>query len=151
MLSQWLLIMCAMLNRTVVNHVVLYWAGCVWVMVCHAEPLVMTDMRQWLWIMVCYAGPVAVNHGVLCCASGCESWCAMLSKWLWIMLYYTCESWWVILSQWLWIMVCYVVTVVVSHGEFWCATDVNHGVLCWASGWELCCAMLIRVVVSHGV
>jgi hypothetical protein len=39
---------------------------------------------QWLWITVCYAGPLVVNRGVLCWASGCDSWCAMLCKWLWI-------------------------------------------------------------------
>jgi hypothetical protein len=38
--------------------------------------------------MVCYAEPVVVNHGVLCCAGGCESWCVMLSQWLCIMLCY---------------------------------------------------------------
>jgi hypothetical protein len=35
-------------------------------------------MSQWLWIMVSYAEPVGINHGVLCWASGCESWCVML-------------------------------------------------------------------------
>ena len=55
--------MCAIVNRTVVNHV-LYWADCDLVMVCHAEPLDMNDMSQWLWIMTCYGGPVVVNHGV---------------------------------------------------------------------------------------
>jgi hypothetical protein len=29
---------------------------------------------------------VVVNHGVLCWTSGCESWCVMLSQWLWIMV-----------------------------------------------------------------
>jgi hypothetical protein len=47
--------------------------------------------------MVCYSEPVVVNHGVLCWASGCESWCAML-------------------NQWLCIMVCYAEPVVVNHG-----------------------------------
>ena len=56
--------------------------------------------------MVIYAEPVVVNHGVLFWASGCESYC-------------------VILSQWLWIMVIYAEPVV-----------VNHGVLFWASGCE---------------
>jgi hypothetical protein len=36
----------------------------VWVMVCHAEKLVMNDMSQWLWIMVHFAGPVVLRHGV---------------------------------------------------------------------------------------
>jgi hypothetical protein len=57
-----------------------------------------------------------VNHGVLCRASGCESWCVLLSKWLLIMVCIAeqvivnhgesycesgCESWCVMLSQWL--------------------------------------------------
>jgi hypothetical protein len=56
----------------------------------------------------------------LCWASDCESWCAMLSQWLCIILCYAgqvvvnhdvlfcasgCESWCVMLSKWLWIMV----------------------------------------------
>ena len=40
--------MCAIVNRTVVNHVVLYRDDCDLVMVCHAEPLDMNDMGQWL-------------------------------------------------------------------------------------------------------
>jgi hypothetical protein len=61
--------------------------------------------------MACYTEPVAVNHGVLCGASGCESWS-------------------VILSQWLLIMVCNDEQVIVNHGELCCAGGVNHYVLC---------------------
>ena len=32
--------------------------------------------------MACYTEPVVVNHDVLYGASGCDSWCAMLSQWL---------------------------------------------------------------------
>jgi hypothetical protein len=64
MLSQWLWIMVRYAEPVVVNHVVLYWADCVLVMVCHADPLVMTDISQWLWIMTCYGGPVVVSHGL---------------------------------------------------------------------------------------
>ena len=115
-------------------------------------------LSQWLWIMVCYADPVAVNHGLLYCAKGFESWWVMLSKWLWTMLCYAelggCESWCVMLSQWLWIMVCYSEPVVVTHSVLWyLPVVVNHGVLCWAFGvdhsvvcWasdcESCCVML---------
>ena len=53
---------------------------------------------QWLLIMVCYAGPEDLNRGELCCASGCESWCVML-------------------SQWLLFTVCYAVPVVLNHSE----------------------------------
>jgi hypothetical protein len=35
-------------------------------------------MSQWLWMMVCYSEPVVVNHGVLCWASGCEAWWAII-------------------------------------------------------------------------
>jgi hypothetical protein len=104
MLSQWLWIMCAMLNRTVVNHVVLYWADYVWAMVCYAEPLVINDMSQWFSIMVCYAEPVVVNHGELWCASGCELWYVMMCQWVWIMMY-NAEP------------------VVVNHGELWWASN----------------------------
>ena len=85
-----------------------------------------------------------------CCASGCESWWAMLRQWLWIMMrcaesvvenhvviYWAsrwesrcehcaskCEPWWYMLRHWLWITMCYAEPVAVIH----CA-------LCWAS----CC------------
>jgi hypothetical protein len=49
-----------------------------------------------LSIMVSYIEPVTVNHGLLCYASGCESW-------------------WVMLCQRLWIMACYSEPVVVNH------------------------------------
>jgi hypothetical protein len=62
-----------------------------------------------------------------------------------------CESWCVMLCLWLWIMVCYDQPVL-----------VNHGVLCWASGYVSWCAMLRQwfwimvcysgpVVVNNGV
>jgi hypothetical protein len=92
----------------VVNHGVLYWArGCeswciilsqlLWIMVCYTKPSLCESwcimlrkvvvnhyvlyLTQWLGIMVCYAEPVVVNHGLLCWASGSESWCGMLSQW----------------------------------------------------------------------
>jgi hypothetical protein len=37
----------------------------------------------------CYDEPVVVNRGELCWAICCESWCAMLSQWVWIMMCYT--------------------------------------------------------------
>jgi hypothetical protein len=54
--------------------------------------------------MVCYDEPVVVNHGVLCRASDCESWCVMLSQW-------SC------------IMVCYAEPVVVNHGVLFRTSD----------------------------
>jgi hypothetical protein len=114
-------------------------------------------MSNWLWITVIdaeavavshisYAESVVVNHGVLFCAIGCESWWVMLSQWLWILVSYAepvvvnhivlywangYESWCVMLSHWLWIMVYYSEPVV-----------VNVGVLCWAIGYEAWCVML---------
>ena len=35
--------------------------------------------------MVCYPKPLVVKHGLLCLASGCESWFILLSQWLLIM------------------------------------------------------------------
>jgi hypothetical protein len=43
-------------------------------MVSYPEPVVVNHDEAWL--------ASVVNHGVLCCASGYESWCAMLSQWL---------------------------------------------------------------------
>jgi hypothetical protein len=37
-------------------------------------------LSQSLWIAMCYAEPVVVNHWELWWASGCESWCVMLSR-----------------------------------------------------------------------
>ena len=93
----------------VVHHVVLCWASscellCVmvsrrlrirlcfaestwfWIMVCYTNKwfwICCFILSQWLWIMLFFAEPVIVNH-VLCWASGCESWCAMLNQCLWI-------------------------------------------------------------------
>jgi hypothetical protein len=87
-------------------------------------------VSQWLWIMVYNAEPVAMNHGVLCWASGhgmlfwssdCVSWCDMLSQWLCIMVWYS-EP-----------------------------VVVNHGVLFWAGCGESWCAMLSPVVVNGDV
>jgi hypothetical protein len=43
-------------------------------------------LSQWLLIMVCNTEPVVVNHGLLCCAKGCELWHVMLSQWLLVMM-----------------------------------------------------------------
>jgi hypothetical protein len=51
-----------------------------------------------------------------------------------------CESWCVMLSQWLWIMVCYTDPVVVNHV---CYTEANS---C-----ESCCFILSRLCLSYGV
>ena len=50
--------------------------------------------------MACYTESVVVNHGVLYRVSGCESWFALL-------------------SQWLLLMVCIAEQVIVNHGEFY--------------------------------
>jgi hypothetical protein len=153
-------------------------------------------LSNWLWITmsyaeavvvnnICYAEPVVVNHGVLFCAIGCESWwiilsrmfvnhgllywgdnyesrCAMLRRWLWIMMGYDepsgcesywvcrtsgCESWFIMLNRWLWIMVsnaepvdimfCYAGPEVVNHGELW-----------WATGCVYWCVMLSQLLYT---
>jgi hypothetical protein len=71
-LSQWLWI------------IVLCWTGCVGIMVCYSELVVLIHgevcwASGW-WIMVCYVIPVVVNHGESCSTSGCESWCVILCK-----------------------------------------------------------------------
>ena len=83
--------------------------------------------------MACFAAPVVVSHGELCQASGCESWCVMLTQWLLIMDCYAvpkvmnhgvlygasdCESWCAMLCKWLRVMVRYAAgPEVVRHGE----------------------------------
>ena len=75
-------------------------------------------LSEWLLIMVCNSEPLVVNHGLLCCAKGCEL-CRVIME---IMVYYT-ES--VVVNHglffqrnWLLIMVCYAEPVVVNHGVF---------------------------------
>jgi hypothetical protein len=94
--------------------------------------------------MVCYSVPVDVVHSVLCWGSDCESWWAMLRKFLWSMVCYAeslimnygvlcwasgCESLWDMLNQWMWIMVSYAEIDVVNHDEV-CLASV-----CKSSGW----------------
>ena len=92
--------------------------------------------------MVSYAEPVFVNHDelwlasvcMLCWASGCESWGAMLSQWVWIMMCYAERMAMLSYSKpvvVMWNIVCYDEPVI-----------VNHWLLCWASDCESCCFML---------
>ena len=83
MLSQWLWIMVSYAEPVVMNHGVLYAGGLcsnqwlwiiVFAMLSHGCESWCVMLNQWLWIMVCYAEPVVVYYGVLCRASGCESW-----------------------------------------------------------------------------
>jgi hypothetical protein len=154
-MSQWLSIMLCYDEPLVVNHGVLCWAS-------DCESLCVM-LSQLLWIMVCYYERVVVNHGVLCWSSGCESWWIMLwkvvvnhdalpvcwAKWFGIMVCSVklsgCELWCIMprkvvvnhdvipvcWTQWLGIMVFYAEPVIVNHGE-----------LCWASGYESCCVIL---------
>ena len=133
---------------------------------------------QWVWIMLCYSEqvvqnhdvndmPVGVNHVELYWASGCESRCAMLSQWLWIIVNYVepvvvkhcelcwasgCESYCVMLSRvygyhdvLCWVNGCVSLCVIVS----WVCG--NHGVLCWASGCESLCVIVSWVWGNHGM
>ena len=113
-----------------------------------------------------------MNYIVFCWASGCESRCAGLSHWLWIIVNLAepvvvnhcelswascCETLWVLLIQWIWIMVCYSLQIGVNHGEYaepevdshsvsYWASVVNHCELCWDSGSESWCAMISKYV-----
>jgi hypothetical protein len=69
-----------------------------WIMVCYDCQL-WYEHCQRVWILLCYtevvvgnhdvnAVPVGVNNVEWCWASGCESWCVMLSHWLWIIVNY---------------------------------------------------------------
>jgi hypothetical protein len=115
-------------------------SGCGFDMLCQLLWVMVSYIVPRVGIMICNAEPVVVNHVVLCCGSGCESWWVIMSQLVLIMVCYfeavivnhgvLCWangylSWCAMLSQWLWIMVCYPEPVV-----------VNHGVLCWASGCE---------------
>jgi hypothetical protein len=85
-----------------------------------------------------------------------------------------CESWCAILSQWLWIRVRYAEPLVVNHGKLWSVSGcvswcviqesvvLIDVVLCWASGWKSRCGMVSQwlwvivnydelVVVSHSL
>jgi hypothetical protein len=150
MQSQWLWIMVSNAEPVVVNYAVLclwimasYTAA---VAVKHGLLCCAGGCESW-WVMLCQGcgtccamlsrvvvsygvsfreigcksyEPVVVNHGVLCWAGGCESWCVILSQWFWIMVCYVepmvvnhvllcwssgSGSWFIMLSQWFWIMV----------------------------------------------
>jgi hypothetical protein len=156
MLCQRLWIMACDIEPVVVNHGVLYRANnceswwvllCQWllIMVCYAESVVVNCAVLCLWVMVSYTEQVAVNHGLLCYASGCESWCVMLSQWLWIMVSYaepnSCESCCVILSR---VCLSYGVLCRAIGYKWYESVVVNHGVLCWTSGCESWCGMLTK-------
>ena len=115
-----------------VNYGVLYWAsGCQsWCVI----------LCQWMWIMVSFTVPVVVNNDVSCWVSGCELCCAMLVNNNGLYCVSGCEF--VMLCQLLWVMVSYIVPrvwIMVCNAQ---PVVVNHGVLCWASGCELLCALL---------
>jgi hypothetical protein len=110
---------CVILSQWVVlNHEVLWWTSC-----CESWYAILS---QWLWInntllfttndsayqtmihnhsLAQYNKPWFTTTGsslhsmIHCCASGCESCCALLSQWLWLMICNVeplsgCESWW---------------------------------------------------------
>jgi hypothetical protein len=145
-----------------------------WLSITHhdSQPLVQhyTPWKSWivmlcqrLWIVAWYCKPVVVNHGVLCWASGCESWCVLLSQWLLIMVCFTepVNTPWLITTgsvnhtmihnHWLSIahhdsqplarntMPRFTTFGSVCYTE---AVVVNHGVLYWSSGCESWCVFL---------
>jgi hypothetical protein len=71
--SPWFTITCSAIHTMINNH---------WYSKTHLDSKSLPLMLyQRLWIMASYTKPVDVNHGVLCGASGCESWCVLLSQW----------------------------------------------------------------------
>jgi hypothetical protein len=123
--------------------------------------------------MVCYTEQVVLNYCVLCWTYGCESWCVMRSKWLWVMVRFAepvvvnhgvscwascCESCCVKLSQWLWIMMCYSEPMVVKHGllccakccESWCLKLSPLVVIHDALSWAKCLLIMIRYAEPSG-
>ena len=159
MLWQWLWITFCYSVPVGVNHGELCWAQCVGVILCHAKPVVVNHCAM--------LNRVCGNHGVLFWASGfwivvryaepvvCESWCAMLYQWWWIMESHAqpvvvnhgvllCankfEPWWGMLRQRLTIIVYYTESLVVHHCE-----------ICWYSGCELWWGVLSQWFVNHGV
>jgi hypothetical protein len=110
---------------------VLFWASgseswwimisrCLWIMVCYAE--------TFLLIVASYTEPVAVKHGVLCWARGCEPCCVKLIQWLWIIVRYDEPM-----------VGNHVVLCWASDCESQCYSEpvvMNHCVLFWASGCE---------------
>jgi hypothetical protein len=119
--------------------------------------------NHWLSIAHHSSQPLAQHYTPW---SGCESWCVMLIKWLWIMVCNAepvvvshgvqcwangCVSWCTMVSQCLLIMVCNSEPVVVNHGLLCCAKGCNlwDVMLCqWF--WIVLC-YTEPVVVNHGV
>jgi hypothetical protein len=123
MMSQWLWIMVCYDKTVVVNLIHNHWLS-----IAHNDSQPQSQHNTpWftttgkyhnsLWFTtIVYAEPVAVHLGVLCWASGCESWCVILGS--------GCVTWCVMLSQWLWIMVIYTEPVV--HGSQPLANIITH-------------------------
>jgi hypothetical protein len=87
--------------------------------------------------MTSFTVPVVVNHGVLYRASGCESWCVLLSQWLWIMVWYAAS-----------VVVNYVVLCLWIMASYTEQVTMNHGLLYYASGCESWWVMLCQVCES---
>ena len=108
--------------------------------------------------------PMVVNYDVQWWTSACDSWCVMLSQWLWIMVCYaepvlwiplcytepnSCESCCVILSR---LCFSYGVSCRAIGYEWYEPMVVNYDVLWWTSDCESWCVMLskwLRVMVSY--
>jgi hypothetical protein len=156
MLSQWLWIMVCYTDPVVVNHV------------CYTEPnscesccFILSRLCLSYGVSCPAVGyewyeSVVVNYGAFCWTSGLESWCGMLSQWLWIMVCYTdpvdvnhvcytepnsCESCCFILSQ---LCLSYGVSCRAAGYEWYESVVVNYGAFCWTSGPESWCVMLSK-------
>jgi hypothetical protein len=89
--------------------------------------------------MMILAQPVVVFHGVLFCASKCDSWWAMLNHRLCTIVSYT-ESIGVNHSVLCWASGCQTLWAMLS------SLCRNHSVLCWTSGCESWCVILLTYV-----
>jgi hypothetical protein len=127
MLSQLLWIKECYSESVVVNHVVLFWtSGCElccspWFITTGSAYLIMVH-NQWHRITHHDSETLAQNSPTWFTTTGSA---VILSQWLlfgvlsWAI---GCDSWWAMLSQWLWIIVFFSEPVVVNHGEICLAT-----------------------------
>ena len=129
-------------------------------------------LSMWWRITMCYSVPADIKYGELCEGGDCETVCAMLSQWLWILLYYAdpvdgnhgvnavpvgvnhVVLFWASRSESrseryasrcesCWTLLRQWLWITVCYGE---PVVVNHCELCWASGCETLWAMLRQLL-----
>jgi hypothetical protein len=103
-----------------------------------------TMLSQWLWIIVNYAELVVVKHCELYWASGCESYCAMLSRVHGNYGVLCCASGCVSLR----VILSWVCVIMVSYAE---PVGVNHYVICWVGCAGIMVCYADQVAGNYGV